>query len=225
MSSQSGAIILLYHDVGYSDDLYSVTPEALREQLRLIRENTDGVITYEDLRSKNYDDNKRNVILSFDDGRKGQLTYASDILFAWDVSPMLFLCPGFQDSASLGNRANEYLTWDEVLQIVKINGAQIGAHTYSHPHMTRITSQEAESEIAEADDAIRLRLGVSCRDFAYPYGEYHSSLREKLAERYETLSGVVPGYNKRADGLLDLRRTPVLRSHSAEDFLALLHAK
>lgn len=225
MSNPYGTIILLYHDVGYSDDLYSVTPEALREQFRLIRENSDRVITYEDLRSGNYDDNKRNVIVSFDDGRKGQLAYASDILLAWNISPMLFLCPGFQDSAFLVDHTSEYLTWDEVLQIVQKNGAEIGAHSYSHPHMTRITSQELKSEIAEADAAIRLHLGVSCKDFAYPYGEYNADLRRELTKRYETLSGVVPGYNKRSEGLQNLRRTPVLRSHTEEDFLKLLHAK
>lgn len=62
------------------------------------------------------------------------------------------------------------LDWDEV-RAMHAGGFTIGAHTVDHPILSRLSPEEMEAEIAGSRDAIRERLGVPVRHFAYPNGQ------------------------------------------------------
>lgn len=49
---------------------------------------------------------------------------------------------------------------------------EVGSHTLSHRHLTRIASDEAAREIAEGKQAVEDVLGQAVTSFCYPYGAY-----------------------------------------------------
>jgi peptidoglycan-N-acetylglucosamine deacetylase len=49
---------------------------------------------------------------------------------------------------------------------------EIGCHTLTHPHLTRIDPTEASREIGDGKQALEDVLGQAVTSFCYPYGDY-----------------------------------------------------
>jgi len=72
----------------------------------------------------------------------------------------------------------ELATMDwELLRDVAARGVEVGSHTRTHPHLTRLGDDELERELRESRAAIEGELGRTCRYFAYPYGEEDARVR------------------------------------------------
>jgi peptidoglycan/xylan/chitin deacetylase (PgdA/CDA1 family) len=63
------------------------------------------------------------------------------------------------------------MTWDE-LRDVADHGHEVGSHTVSHPHLTRLTDAELARELRQSREQLETELGRRCRFLAYPYGEH-----------------------------------------------------
>lgn len=57
-------------------------------------------------------------------------------------------------------------------------GIEFGAHTMSHPHLTRISSAEAQLEVARSKELVEDITASPCSGFCYPYGAVNSNIRE-----------------------------------------------
>ena len=68
-----------------------------------------------------------------------------------------------------GSDANGMLDWGEVKALSKI-GFSIGAHTATHPILSRVSEARARREIEESYNSIRMTTGKVPRAFAYPNG-------------------------------------------------------
>lgn len=66
--------------------------------------------------------------------------------------------------------ANSMMTWEEV-RTLQAQGIAFGAHTVSHPILTRIPLDQAEHEMAASKQHIEQELGQPVRAFAYPNGQ------------------------------------------------------
>ena len=64
---------------------------------------------------------------------------------------------------------NAMLSWDDVHALRGL-GFRIGAHTVSHPILSRVSLERARAEIIDSQRAIRAACGVTARAFAYPNG-------------------------------------------------------
>ncbi len=60
------------------------------------------------------------------------------------------------------------LTWEQMRAAPP--QVTFGAHTRSHPFLSRLPHAEAEDEIAGSKAMLEKRLGVTVRHFAYPFG-------------------------------------------------------
>jgi len=65
------------------------------------------------------------------------------------------------------------LSWAEVREMNE-NGIEIGAHTVSHPVLTKISLSEAKKEIKECKNQIEEKINTRITSFAYPYGNLGS---------------------------------------------------
>jgi peptidoglycan/xylan/chitin deacetylase (PgdA/CDA1 family) len=61
------------------------------------------------------------------------------------------------------------LTWDEIRTMSK-NGVDFGAHTVSHPILSKLPAQQATWEIVESKKRIETELQKKVTSFAYPNG-------------------------------------------------------
>ena len=73
------------------------------------------------------------------------------------------------------------LSWDEVMEMSQ-NGISFGAHTVTHPILTKLSVEEAREEIARSKKDIEERLGVPCASFAYPNGDFNDEIVRLVVE-------------------------------------------
>lgn len=81
-----------------------------------------------------------------------------------------------------GHLHSEKLRWQEVEEMSK-DGITFGAHTVTHPILTRMPLDQAAEEIRISKEAIEKRLGTPVRLFAYPNGgrdDFDESIKQLL---------------------------------------------
>jgi len=70
------------------------------------------------------------------------------------------------------------LTWDQMKAMQGL--VTFGAHTQTHPYLSRLSRAEAEDEIAGSKKRIEEMLGVPVRHFAYPFGARETYTAETI---------------------------------------------
>jgi peptidoglycan/xylan/chitin deacetylase (PgdA/CDA1 family) len=118
------------------------------------------------------------------------------------------------------------LNWDEV-EALRGLGFSMGAHTMTHPIMSRTTPEEAWEEIEGSKTAIERRLGVPVTGFAYPNGgvdDYNeTSVRLVRRAGFDWAVTTRRGLNRSTTPLLELRRGGPWEQHLPTYALKLAH--
>lgn len=60
----------------------------------------------------------------------------------------------------------------EMINKLSDMGFQIGSHTLTHPHLTKLNDKELKSELEDSKKAIEFITKKECVILAYPYGEF-----------------------------------------------------
>lgn len=98
------------------------------------------------------------------------------------IEKLVGLC-GVAIPQNLGEKL--FLHWEEIREMSK-NGIVFGAHTVSHPILSRISLDEADSEISNSKKHIERELGQEVKTFCYPNGEpddFNEDIIEILKKR------------------------------------------
>jgi Predicted xylanase/chitin deacetylase len=76
-----------------------------------------------------------------------------------------------------------FLTWDEAREMLA-GGMAIGAHTHTHPMLSKLTEEDQRKELGLSRTIISEKLGVKVDSFAYPFGSptAFTKTTEKVAE-------------------------------------------
>jgi peptidoglycan/xylan/chitin deacetylase (PgdA/CDA1 family) len=89
-------------------------------------------------------------------------------------------------------------------------GAEVGAHTVSHPHLDEIDPQEAAVEIRDSRAQLETRLGLRVTTFAYPHGAYDRRVRAAvIAAGFGSAAGVRNAFSHRLDDPFAIARWTV----------------
>ena len=75
------------------------------------------------------------------------------------------------------------LSWSQVREMRR-EGIHFGAHTLTHPDLTRLPLERAESEICESKIIIEDALGEPVETFAYPFGRYDGRCRKIVSQNF-----------------------------------------
>jgi Polysaccharide deacetylase len=140
----------------------------------------------------------RPIVLTFDDGYRGQFTNALPLLrrYHW---------PGVLDLA-VQNVLDGKLTLGELRAMARA-GWEIDAHSLTHPDLTTLDRAELRRQVAGSRTWIRSRLHVPVDFFCYPAGRYDAAVLAAVrAAGY--LGGLTTkqGIASPRDGLLTLAR-------------------
>jgi peptidoglycan/xylan/chitin deacetylase (PgdA/CDA1 family) len=73
------------------------------------------------------------------------------------------------------------LSWEMILEMSR-NGVDFGAHSVTHPILTKIAPEDAKSEITQSKMHIESRLGKQVEFFAYPNGDFNARVANIVAE-------------------------------------------
>lgn len=111
------------------------------------------------------------------------------------------------------NTCRTMLTWDEAKEMADSTLVTIGAHTITHPILSRTNSNQAHNEIIEGKTRIEGRLGLPVHYFAYPNGSRSDFNDEHVAMAqsagYRAACSTIAGNNSVGCDLFTLKRIDV----------------
>jgi peptidoglycan/xylan/chitin deacetylase (PgdA/CDA1 family) len=106
--------------------------------------------------------NNKVVVLSFDDNRIGDFTYAKPILDKYGYKATFFvICGKTTDSGAIN--------WQDIAAMQK-DGMDIESHTMTHAHLNTLTQSQLNFEIGGSKQCLATH-GYNATIFAYPYNE------------------------------------------------------
>lgn len=107
------------------------------------------------------------VSLDFDDGWLSAYSNGLPILTAAGLKGTQYIATGF-----LGTTG--YISSDQV-SALQASGQEVGAHSKSHTDLTTLTEAQITDEVLGSKN-ILAGMGVNSSSFAYPFGEYNSTI-------------------------------------------------
>jgi peptidoglycan/xylan/chitin deacetylase (PgdA/CDA1 family) len=141
---------------------------------------------------------EKSFVMTFDDGYEAVYKVAFPILQNYSMSATIFLTVGEKRSQKIDERlpsleGRSMLNWYEILEM-KQRGMTFGAHTLTHPDLTRLSRYQMETEICDSKKIIEDTLNTPISCFAYPYGRYNDGTRELVQQHFACASSDKLGF-------------------------------
>jgi peptidoglycan/xylan/chitin deacetylase (PgdA/CDA1 family) len=180
--------ILTWHSVDPSGSPISISPDDFRRQVDWLAGGQVRVVSVSELLG--LPDGDSAVALTFDDGFVSFATEAAPLLLERNLPVTLFVVTAhvgrdnrWDGQGDRGIPVLPLLDWDELGRL-RESGITLGAHTQTHPRLTRLDRPRIEQELWVAAEEIERRLGESPQGLAYPYGLVDHRVAETAAVRY-----------------------------------------
>jgi len=130
----------------------------------------------------------RSFVITFDDGYQSVYEQAFPVLQRYGVSATIFLTVGDRGTAKSGGRlppleCRSMLSWYEIREMHRY-GIEFGAHTLTHPDLTRLPPERVEAEVSNSKALIEDALSAPVACFAYPYGRFDQRSREIVSQHF-----------------------------------------
>jgi len=87
-----------------------------------------------------------------------------ETLERYDIKATFFLCGVWVEA------------YPDQVRAIAEKGHEIGNHSLTHPHMSKLSSAEIQKELTELDDQIESLTGKRCTLFRAPFGEYNDTV-------------------------------------------------
>lgn len=166
------------------------------------------------------------LVVTFDDGFRNQLTNAAPVLAEAGFSACFFLIAELVSAPPkeaaricrervLMPRAVEPLTWGGARELLSL-GHEIGSHTRTHPNLLSLPPAALADEVSLSRAELEGALGQRIRHFSAPFGDRsHFGPAVSIAARsagYESCSSAVRGINRSGADVFSLRRHHLVAS-------------
>jgi peptidoglycan/xylan/chitin deacetylase (PgdA/CDA1 family) len=198
---KSAVPILTYHSLDDSESVISVRPDVFASHVQDLATRGFTSMTLSAALAALRGEGElpeRAVVITFDDGYLSVLTEGVPVLEAHGFTATVYLVPGYADRPAEwpANPAalvsSPLVDWDEA-SALRDAGVEIGAHSLTHPDLTRLSPAEAEMEILGSRDSLKERLGVEVRTFAHPFGAHDEGTRSIVAAHFDAACGTRMG--------------------------------
>ncbi len=144
---------------------------------------------------------QRQLVITFDDGFENILQYGLAPLAQNGFHAIQFL---ISDRLGAENDWEQQLAQEAPVRLMDVSqirewlaaGHDIGAHTRTHPQLTKIPISKAREEIQGSRRQLEDLFGRPIHHFCYPYGDWSPAVRDLVAEAgFQTACTVEPGVN------------------------------
>jgi len=208
--SRGGSAILAYHSLDDSGSVISTPPSLFRRQMEFLASSGIPVVPLDQVL-----DRPGSVSITFDDGVQNLLEHAIPVLERYRLTATIFIVSGYC------GRFNRYpsqapsqaqglvpelplLSWEEIRALPRL--ISVGAHTITHPNLTRLPAEECERELHECQGEMEQRLGRPVRWLAYPYGASSPQVRQLARRHFDLAVGTSLRFVSARSSRLDLPR-------------------
>lgn len=205
--------ILTYHSLDDSGSVLSVSPSAFAEHMRVLHEAAISTLSLpaaaQALRGGRVPTGA--VVLTFDDGFENFYQHGYPVLQRYGFTATIFLVTDYcgRDNSWPSQPAHiarrPLLGWAQVREMSE-TGMVFGAHTCTHPDLTRLSSRDAEGEIVASKRAIEQALQRPADSFAYPYGAHDAAVKRLTAAHFPLACSTRLGFATPGSDLLALER-------------------
>ena len=221
----AGFPILLYHSIADSPpagqrDRFTVPPAIFDEHLAAIAASGRAAMTISEVARALTGDApfpERAVAVTFDDGFDDTLP-AVEALSARGISSTVYVTTGAIDTArgiSL-----------PALRALAGAGAEVGAHTVTHPHLDEIRAADCMREIRDSRHDLEQRLESEVASFAYPHGSHHRRVRAAVIDAgFSSAAAVKNALSHAHDDPFAIARWTVTRETTLDELEALLDGR
>jgi hypothetical protein len=204
VNGQNRLPILMCHDISDQHAVAALSPAVFQSGLARLRAAEFHTVTLEDVaeclrpsgcttsgqaeRNAPRSLPKDAFALTFDDGCESVFSQAFPVLQQHGLSATVFLTVGDRPVTASEARLPSatgctMLSWGEIREMQRC-GIAFGAHTLTHPNLTRLPPDRAEAEICTSQAVIADALGVAVLTFAYPYGYYDDRTRDVVRQHF-----------------------------------------
>jgi len=202
--------IIMYHridDQAESSKL-SVSPESFERQMQFLKRHNYNVVKLEELPDLINKGNipYKTIAITFDDGYENNYTEAYPILKELDIPATIFISP-----ALIG--IEDYLTWDQVIEMSESTVISIGSHTMTHAWLPGLVEQRFDTEITDSKRAIESHTRKRTPSFSYPLGGFDRHVREKIIKAgYRIATATNPGKDYPKHDIFAMKRVRISRT-------------
>lgn len=180
--------ILTYHSLDGSGSPISVAPEAFGRHVAWLASGRVRVVGLAELLALAPEADA--VALTFDDAFRNFVEVAAPLLRAHGLPATVYVVPGHVGGTNAWGGVRDprvptlpLADWDQLGRAVEA-GIRVGAHTLTHPHLTRVPAGQLEEELAGAQEAIRQATGQRPDSIAYPFGDVDAAVAGRAAALY-----------------------------------------
>lgn len=169
--SEGLQIVLMYHGVGEENigrggmasfsPAYNVTTACFERHLEALDSSAFGVRVFE---GEGRVSEKGTVVLTFDDGLKGNYENAFPLLSKWEKKAVFFVVPGL-----VGKRG--YMSWGQIRELER-HGMVVGSHGMTHRPLGNLTADSARGELEISKRMIEDELSCEVGVVSFPHGSY-----------------------------------------------------
>lgn len=180
-------LALTYHgvaDVPLRSDLHHlfVRPRDLQRQIAKLRDWGYELVSFGELARMVAERRSRGrAALTFDDGLADNLHALVPILERASATATVFVVSGWLGRPHPIEPRARLLTEAELREL-HAYGVEIGAHTVTHPDLTRLSYTQALRELMESRQALEALVQASVEVAAYPYGRANAETRAAARE-------------------------------------------
>jgi len=169
-SAPGWPLVVYFHHVHPEVDHYTaVTPDQFDRALGLLLERFDALDPHH-VRADRPVDDRPQVLVTFDDGYRDNLTHAAPILSAYGIRSVFFVVVDWIGRRNAMAPRSDFL--DEADHGALLDaGHRLAAHSMTHRRFSTLSSTEAEEEAARSLAWAALRPQTPPTLFAFPYGD------------------------------------------------------
>lgn len=148
------------------------------------------------------DKNPRIISFTFDDVPESAFDNAGKILDKYKVNGTFYICLSFLK----GNNPNGFYSESNLSDCIKA-GNELGCHTFSHFHFFNTTDKQFILNDLEKNrrEFGKLNLGVTLKNFSYPFGEQTRLAKQCASSVYASCRGIDHGINSGKSDLNNLK--------------------
>lgn len=200
--------VLAYHRVGYTKDNFTVTPERLDDDFRILQDEGYCTISLEHFQNfldgRNIDMPDKPLLITFDDGYLDNYQNAYPILKRRGMIATFFIITDMLWT-------NERMSPQCIVEMAQ-GGMSFGSHTATHRLLGELAWDDIKAEVVNSKVVLESVLGRTVNAIAYPLGSYNKNVI-MVADNagYKTGFTVREGTCGKTSPNFELRRIPVFK--------------
>jgi len=179
--------ILTFHDIDRRSSVISFPPGLFRRGMEGLRQHgyrTLSLVQLVDFMESALPFPDRALAITFDDGYDSVYQEAFPVLQECGLTATIFLTVGEVRTDRLPSlNGRTMLTWRSIREMQR-SGIEFGAHTMTHPDLTKLSTGRVEEEMHSSKSVIEDALGVPVTSFAYPFGRFDRQSREIAMQHF-----------------------------------------